>query len=90
MITHFKDDLFMNSNIEEITIQSNIRMIGDYSFKNSKIKKIIIDNDYPNTIAVGDHLLDGCTANIYVKKANCTKYKTSYSWSKYSSRIKQL
>ena len=90
VITHFKDDLFMNSNIEEITIQSNIRMISDYSFKNSKIKKIIIDNDYPNTIAVGDHLLDGCTANIYVKKVNYTKYKTSYSWSKYSSRIKQL
>ncbi len=90
VITHFKDDVFTNSNVEEITIQSNIRMISDYSFKDSKIKKIIIDNDYPNTIAVGDHLLDGCNAYIYIKKDNYTKYKTSYSWAKYASRIRQL
>ena len=90
IITHFKDDVFTNSNVEEITIQSNIRMISDYSFKDSKIKKIIIDNDYPNTIAVGDHLLDGCNAYIYVKKDNYTKYKTSYSWAKYASKIREL
>ena len=89
-ITHFTDEVFVNSDVKELKIQSNIRMISDYSFKASKIKKIIIDNDYPNTISIGDHLLDGCDAYIYVKKENYTKYKTSYSWAKYASRIREL
>ena len=90
-ITSFKADVFINSKtVKEITIQDNIRIIHDYSFSNSKIEKIIIDNDKPNSIGVGDHLLDNSNAFIYVKKNNLSAYKTSYNWAKYANKIKEL
>ena len=83
IITSFNDDVFQGKKgIREITIQDNIRLLYDYSFSGSGVNKIVISNDRPNSIGVGDHLLNGANAYIYVDKDNLNTYKTSYNWAK--------
>lgn len=87
VINSFSSETFKNSDVEEIIIQDNIKIINDYSFSNTKIKRIIIKNNVPNSIGIGDHLLDGSDALIYVPHDKLTSYKTSYAWSPYAEKI---
>ena len=89
IITSFNDDVFQGKKgIREITIQDNIRLLYDYSFSGSGVNKIVISNDRPNSIGVGDHLLNGANAYIYVDKDNLNTYKPSYNWAKYAPYIR--
>lgn len=91
VITSFIRSVFQNNKtIKEITIQDNIRIIDDYSFARSNINKVIIDNDKPNSIIIGDHLLDEVDAYIYINKDNIDTYISNYNWAKYSSKIKVI
>lgn len=90
VITAFNPDVFQNKNVKEITIQDNIRILYDNSFSGSSLTHLIIKNDKPNSIGVGDLLLDGSSAYIYVNKDNMSAYQTSYNWAKYSAFIKEL
>lgn len=91
VIASFNNDVFNNTkNITELVIQDNIRLLHDYSFTNSNIEKVIILNDEPNSIGVGDYLLDNSSAFIYVNKDNLSTYKTSYNWMKYAAKIKEI
>lgn len=90
-ILYFNEDVFQNNKTcKTITIQQNIKMLYDYSFKDSKIEKVIIKNNEPSSLAVGTNLLDGCDALIYVNKEVESIYKTNYSWSIYSSKIRSI
>lgn len=87
-IRYFTQDVFTNNeNIEEVTINNNIKLLFDNSFNGSNIQKIIIKNNYPNKIQVGSKLLNESDANIYVSKSALVNYKTDYSWSVYSDRL---
>lgn len=90
VIAAFNPDVFQNKNVKEITIQDNIRLLYDNSFSDSSLTHLIIKNDKPNSIGVGDHLLDGSSASIYVSKDNLSAYQTSYNWAKYSTSIKEI
>lgn len=90
VITAFNPEVFQNSEVKEITLQDNIRLLYDNSFSNSKLTHLIIKNDKPNSIGVGDHLLDNSSALIYVSKENLSAYQTSYNWAKYSASIKEI
>ena len=88
LITSFASSLFAgNQMVKEIVIQDNIRLLHDRSFAGSAISKIYLDNDVPSSIGVGDILLEGSNAAIYVHKENLTAYKTSYAWAKYAKDI---
>lgn len=79
-----------NHQIEEIVIQRNIRRIEDHSFASSSLKRLILDINDPSLIAVGDKLLDGCSADIYVRKEKLNDFLVNYFWAPYADRIKAL
>jgi hypothetical protein len=77
-----------NSNILEVIIDNDIALIEDYAFKGcSSLKAIHIKNTVPSSIQIGQHLLDGTDANIYVPADALSLYKTDYRFSVYSDRI---
>ena len=77
-----------NTTIISITVGSDISMIEDYAFKGcTSLKEIHINNTVPSSIQIGQHLLDGTDANIYVPAEALSLYKTDYRFSIYSSRI---
>ena len=77
-----------NTTIISITVGSDISMIEDYAFKGcTSLKEIHINNTVPSSIRIGQHLLDGTDANIYVPAEALSLYKTDYRFSIYSSRI---
>ena len=77
-----------NTTIISITVGSDISMIEDYAFKGcTSLKEIHIKNTVPSSIQIGQHLLDGTDANIYVPAEALSLYKTDYRFSIYSSRI---
>ena len=73
---------------EEIVIPKEITRIQDYSFENCKeLKRIIIQQKDPSACMVGQHLLDGTDAQIFVPKEAADRYRLNYSWSIYADRI---
>lgn len=77
-----------NSTITSIIVDENISMIEDYSFKGcTSLKEIHIKNTVPSSIQIGQHLLDGTDANVYVPAEALSLYKTDYRFSQYSNRI---
>ena len=77
-----------NTSITSITIEEDINVIEDYAFSGcSMLKEIHIKNADPSTIRIGQHLLDGTNANIYVPESSVSLYKTDYQFSLYAGRI---
>lgn len=77
------------TNLEEVTIQANIKRIFDDSFSGcTSLKKIHIVNPSPSSINIGNGLLNGTNADIYVPKEFVGSYITDYKFSQYASRIK--
>lgn len=77
-----------NTDITSITIDEAVTMIEDYSFFGcTSLKEIHIKNADPSKIQIGQHLLDGTNANIYVPTASVSLYKTDYRFSVYAERI---
>ncbi|WP_292144454.1 hypothetical protein [Butyrivibrio sp.] len=77
-----------NTTITSITVGDDISMIEDYAFKGcASLKEIHIKNTVPSSLRIGQHLLDGTDANIYVPAEALSLYKTDYRFSVYSSRI---
>lgn len=77
-----------NTTITSITVGSDISMIEDYAFKGcTSLKEIHINNTVPSSIQIGQHLLDGTDANIYVPAEALSLYKTDYRFSQYSDRL---
>ena len=76
---------------EEIVIPKEITRIQDYSFESCKeLKRIIIKQKDPSACMVGQHLLDGTNAQIFVPKEAADRYRLNYSWSVYADRIQGM
>ena len=77
-----------NASITSVTIDEDITLIEDYAFNGcTSLKEIQIKNAVPSSIQIGQHLLDGTDANIYVPESALSAYKTDYRFSQYSNRI---
>ncbi len=77
-----------DTSVASIVINEDITLIEDYSFNGcSSLKEIHIKNAVPSSIQIGQHLLDGTGANIYVPADALSLYKTDYRFSVYSDRI---
>lgn len=74
--------------LENVTIQQNIRRIGDGVFAGcERLTAIRMEQGSPSSCVVGQGLLDGTDALIYVPADCLSAYRTDYFWSVYGTRI---
>ena len=74
--------------LREIVIQRNIRYIGDKTFDGCVIlERIILEQDTPSACRVGQGLLEGTGARVYVPADALSAYRTDYFWSVYGALI---
>lgn len=72
----------------EIIIQPNIRTIADGAFTRcSALESIVMESGKPSACRVGQGMLEGTNAKIYVPKEALSAYRTDYFWSVYAVSI---
>jgi len=77
-----------NTEITQITIPETIRRIEDGAFDGcTSLKAIELKSKEPSQILVGQHLLDGTDAFLYVPEESLSAYRTDYRFSQYADRI---
>ena len=75
---------------ETIVIPENVTQIKDYAFADcAGIKSIVMKQKDPSKCIVGQHLLDGTSAEIIVPQMAADSYKRNYFWSSYAGRIQE-
>lgn len=80
-----------NPVLEQVTIQRNITRIEDGAFEGcTALRAILLESDSPERCTVGQGLLSGTDAVIYVPEDAVSAYKLSYFWSQYGTRIEEL
>lgn len=73
-----------------IVIPEDVTQIEDYAFSNcTGLKSIILEQKDPSKCIVGQHLLDGTSAEIIVPQSSADSYKRNYFWSAYAGRIRE-
>lgn len=89
-VTSIGPDAFAGAeNLREITIQPNIEAIFDGAFRNcTALERIVIQSDVPSACRVGQGLLDGTAAHIFVSREALSDYRTDYFWSVYGGNIR--
>lgn len=86
-VTAIAGGAFSGSRAREVVIQGNVASIMDGAFADSALERIVLTEEYPTQISVGQGLLDGTGANIFVPESALNRYRVSYFWSPYASRI---
>ena len=75
---------------ETIVIPENVTQIEDYAFSNcAGLKEIVFEQTDPSKCIVGQHLLDGTSADLVVPQMSADSYKRNYFWSAYAGRIRE-
>lgn len=89
-VTGFSASVFSeNTQVEQIVIQANIRTIADGSFNGCiALTHLIMENASPSDCSVGDGLLTGTSASVYVPAQSIGAYKTNYFWTIHAARIR--
>ncbi len=74
--------------LERVTVQGNIRSIGDGAFSGcGALGEIRLTAQDPGACRVGQNLLEGTSARILVPEEALPDYKTNYFWSIYADRV---
>ena len=69
-------------------IQKNIRAMADGAFSGcAALERIVLEQDAPSACRVGQGLLKGTKAGIYVPAKALSAYRTDYFWSVYGALI---
>lgn len=77
--------------LREITIQPNLKTISDGAFNGCPaLERIVIQSDRPSACRVGQGLLEGTDAKLYVPQEALSAYRTDYFWSVYGGSIQSL
>lgn len=77
-----------NTVIEELTVQPNIHALYDGSFDGcTHLNSLILRGVSPSECPVGDGLLRGTAAFVYVDADLLAAYQTNYFWAVHASRI---
>ena len=75
---------------ETIVIPENVTQIEDDAFSDcTGLKTIVMEQKDPSKCIVGQHLLDGTSAEIIVPQMSGDSYKRNYFWSVYADRIRE-
>jgi hypothetical protein len=53
----------------------------------ASFRALYLENDDPSSLRVGEHLLEGSGASIYVPRQAFSDYATNYFWAIYSDRL---
>ena len=73
---------------ETIVIPKDVTQIEDYAFSGcTGLKTIVLEQEDPSKCIVGQHLLDGTSAEILVPQMSADSYKRNYFWSAYVGKI---
>lgn len=88
-VVSIAENAFSGGNrLRQVTLQENIQTIMDGAFASCPtLTDIILLSLDPSACRVGQDLLSGTTATIYVPKDALSDYRTNYFWSVYASRI---
>ncbi len=71
-----------------LTIPSQVALIHDNVFQDcTALRSIYLESKDPASLVVGQGLLDGCSADLYVPQEALTRYRTDYRFSQYARRI---
>ncbi len=74
--------------LKEIRIQPGIRVIADGAFSGCvALERIVLEQPKPASCRVGQDLLLGTEARIYVPAGTLSDYRTDYFWSVYGTDI---
>lgn len=74
--------------LRRVTVQKNITAIGDGAFRGcGQLEALILEAEEPSACRVGQGLLEGTDALIYVNQTALSAYRTDYFWSIYGDRI---
>ena len=74
--------------LAEVRIQQNIRAIADGAFSGcAALERVVLEQDVPSSCRVGQGLLEGTEARIYVPADALSAYRTDYFWSVYGILI---
>ena len=74
--------------LREIVIQRNIRSVGDRAFDGcAALERVVLEQDTPSACRVGQLLLEGTQARVYVPAEALSAYRTDYFWSVYGALI---
>lgn len=75
-------------NLQTVTIQKNIRTIADGAFSGcGALERIVMESAKPSECTVGQGLLDGTDAIVYVISDVLSTYRTDYFWSVHAQYI---
>lgn len=75
-------------NLQTVTIQKNIKTIADGAFSGcGALERIVVESETPSGCAVGQGLLNGTGAKVYVLPHVLSAYRTDYFWSVHALRI---
>lgn len=79
------------AHLRELTVHPNIRTVSDGAFSGcDSLERILFTNDVPSNCRVGQALLEGSRAKLYVPGAAISAYRTDYFWSVYSQSLLPL
>ena len=86
-VTRILEGAFAGSGLKEIVIQENIRLIHDGAFRDAPQLSVIRLLQERPACTVGQNLLYGTDARIYVSDAALSAYRTDYFFSPFANRI---
>jgi len=89
-VTGFAAEVFAgNTALREIVVQGSIRGIEDGSFDGcTALERLVVAISAPERCPVGQGLLTGTQADIYVPAERLSAYLTNYFWSVHAPRIR--
>lgn len=89
-VTAFSPDVFAgHEGLQELTLPASIRRIENNSFAGcTSLARLVLRQESPNQITVGDGLLNGTDCMVIVPAGAYGLYQTSYFWSVHASRIR--
>ena len=75
--------------LRELAVQPNIQAIGDGAFDGcAALGRIVMQSDSPSACRVGQGLLEGTGAKVYVPAHALSAYRTDYFWSVHGGAIR--
>ena len=79
-----------NTSVTEITVDADVVRIEDRAFDGcTRLRAVRLLSEDPSRLLVGDHLLDGCGADLVVPAGTLSAYRTDYRFSRYADRIRE-
>ncbi|MCD8160205.1 MAG: hypothetical protein LUE61_03310, partial [Clostridiales bacterium] len=82
------DVLAGDTALRSVTLQPGPSTVADGAFRGcTALEEIVLAGMTPSDCLVGQGLLEGTAATLYVEEAQLTAFRLDYTWSQYAGRI---